>query len=51
VGTLLGPERTGMGVTWKGFSLRVSFSGLHLFPHQPACRCWRGVWVGVSFVV
>src|SRR6478609_903742 len=37
VGTLLGPERTGMG-EWAGrFAplLFVSFSGLHLFPHQP----------------
>ena len=35
VGTLLGPERTGEGMP-EGVLERVSFSGLHLFLHQPA---------------
>jgi hypothetical protein len=53
VGTLLGPERTGMG-EWAGrFAplLFVSFSGLHLFPHQPFVGVGGGVWVGVPVVV
>ena len=53
VGTLLGPERTGIG-EWAGrFAplLFVSFSGLHLFPHQPFVGVGGGVWVGVPVVV
>jgi hypothetical protein len=60
VGTLLGPERTGIGEWAVRFAplLFVSFSGLRLFPHPPAVLfgvllfgVWRGVWVGVPVVV
>ena len=53
VGTLLGPERTGMGCL-RG-CVRVSFLGPFLFPYRPClsvcllgwwCWVWRGVWGG-----
>ena len=59
VGTLLGPERTGEGVSLD-IPERVSFLGLHLFsasagllPRVGFCgvRCLAGRWVGVPVVV
>ena len=37
VGTLLGPERTGIEGSRGVPFFACSFSGLHLFPHRPAC--------------